>query len=231
MTILPVAYLGSVEYFARILAGGCTIDLGEHYVKRSQRNRARILTANGPMDLSVQLCRANHPGTPVRDMRIDYSKRWQHRHWVALVSAYRSSPFFDHYAGELEPFYRRRYEFLADYDLELTALLLRLLGDVPMPALAQRYVEAGPDDLDLRSRERERKAAGCARMGAANGEGGVPPGATGFAGADEKGPAFVAEPYFQLFSDRMPFVGNLSVIDLLFAEGPSAGPFLRGCLR
>lgn len=127
------------------------------------------------MDLSVQLCRANHPGTPVRDMRIDYSKRWQHRHWVALVSAYRSSPFFDHYAGELEPFYRRRYEFLADYDLELTALLLRLLGDVPMPALAQRYVEAGPDDLDLRSRERERKAAGCARMGAANGEGGVPP--------------------------------------------------------
>lgn len=108
-------------------------------------------------------------------MRIDYSKRWQHRHWVALVSAYRSSPFFDHYAGELEPFYRRRYEFLADYDLELTALLLRLLGDVPMPALAQRYVVAGPDDLDLRSRERERKAAGCGRMGAANGEGGVLP--------------------------------------------------------
>lgn len=274
MTILPVAYLGSAEYFARILAGGCTIDLGEHYVKRSQRNRACILSANGPLALSVQLRRANHPCTPVRDVRIDYSKRWQHQHWIALVSAYRASPYFDHYAGVLEPFYRRRFGFLADYDLELTAVLLRLLGDVPMPALSERYVDAGPEDLDLRERSRERGVGalrggtlpsegdagrpgpagdgpgaaagrlrdtestatrsedGCAGP-AAHGLEGFPPAipAVRAARSDGKGPVFVAEPYFQLFSDRMPFVGNLSVIDLLFEEGPSSGTFLRRCLR
>lgn len=270
MTILPVAYLGSVEYFARILAGGCTIDLGEHFVKRSQRNRAHILTANGPMTLSVQLCRANRPRTPVRDVRIDYSKRWQHQHWIALVSAYRASPYFDHYASVLGPFYRRPYPFLADYDLELTATLLRLLGEVPMPVLSERYIEAGPADLDLRDRMRERAAFGVHELGghragdasqaspvdahgmAGGGAGpaavegkrgtearpatavGTRPMQTGRGladGPDREGPAFVAEPYFQLFSDRMPFAANLSVIDLLFAEGPSAGAFLRRCLR
>ena len=46
MTILPLAYLGSVEYFARLLRGDCVVDLGEHFVKRSVRNRTRILACD-----------------------------------------------------------------------------------------------------------------------------------------------------------------------------------------
>ena len=37
-----------------------------------------------------------------------------------------------------------------------------------------------------------------------------------------EGSTFVAEPYFQVFSDRMPFVANLSILDLLLCEGPQA---------
>ena len=37
-----------------------------------------------------------------------------------------------------------------------------------------------------------------------------------------EGSTFVAEPYVQVFSDRMPFVENLSVLDLLLCEGPEA---------
>ena len=52
MTILPLAYLPSVEYFAHLLCGGCVVDLGEHFVKRSERNRARILATDGVMAVS-----------------------------------------------------------------------------------------------------------------------------------------------------------------------------------
>ncbi|MBO5686885.1 MAG: WbqC family protein, partial [Alistipes sp.] len=114
MVILPTAYMPSVEYVARLLREECVIDLGENYVKRSQRNRASILSANGVMQLTVHVENANRPRQPMRDVRIDYSKRWQHQHWVSILSAYKSSPYFDHFASELEPFYRREWRFLVD---------------------------------------------------------------------------------------------------------------------
>ena len=73
MTILPAAYLPSIEYCARWAQGQCVVDGGEHFVKRSERNRTHILTAGGVLALTVQAVRANRPRTPMRDVRIDYS--------------------------------------------------------------------------------------------------------------------------------------------------------------
>ncbi len=81
MFLLPLAYLPSVRYFACLMQGGCVVDLGEHFIKRSERNRARILAADGTMELTVHVAHANRPRQPVRDVRLDYSKRWQHQHW------------------------------------------------------------------------------------------------------------------------------------------------------
>jgi hypothetical protein len=191
MTILPLSYLPSVEYVARLLREQCVIDVGENYVKRSERNRAYILSANKVMPLTVNVVGGNRPRLPMRDVEIDYSKRWQHQHWVSIVSAYKSSPYFDHYAPYLEPFYRREWRYLVDYNRELLELLLRLLGSPMELPLSEQYVEAREGDLDLRPKHRE-------------------------------GSTFVAEPYFQNFSERMPFQPNLSVLDLLLCEGPSA---------
>lgn len=199
MTILPLAYLPSVEYVAHLLRDDCVIDLHEHFIKRSERNRARILTPGGVMELTVHVQNANRPCTPVHDLRIDYSKRWQHQHWGALVASYKASPYFDYFAPYLEPYYRQEYEFLTDYNLALLATLLRLAGIDRMPHLADCYVEASAGDLDLRPKHKE-------------------------------GPAFAAEPYVQVFSDRMPFEPNLSFADLLFAEGRNCVSVLRCCL-
>ena len=78
MTILPSVYYGTVEYWAELVQGGSdvVIDLGENYVKRSERNRTEIMTSGGIMQLSVQLVQANRPRQPMRTMKIDYSKRW-----------------------------------------------------------------------------------------------------------------------------------------------------------
>ena len=191
MVILPSAYLPSVEYIARLLREECVIDLGENYVKRSQRNRGQILSANGVMSLTVNVENANRPRQPMRDVKIDYSKRWQHQHWVSILSAYKSSPYFDHYASELEPFYRREWRYLVDYNMEYTATLLRLLGAGRELPTSESYVVASEADLDLRPKNSE-------------------------------GSVFSTQPYFQVFSDRMPFAENLSVLDLLLCEGPQA---------
>lgn len=181
----------SVEYVARLLREECVIDVGENYVKRSERNRAYILSANKVMPLTVNVVGGNRPRYPMREVEIDYSKRWQHQHWVSILSAYKSSPYFDHYAPYLEPFYRREWRYLVDYNRELLEVLLRLLGAKCELPLSEQYVEAQEGDLDLRPKHRE-------------------------------GSTFVAEPYFQNFSERMPFQPNLSVLDLLLCEGPAA---------
>ena len=191
MTILPSAYLPSIEYVARLLRENCVIDVGENYIKRSERNRASILSANGVMALTVNVENANRMRQPMRDVKIDYSKRWQHQHWVSILSAYKSSPYFDHFAHRIEPFYRKEWKYLADYNLEYTSTLLSLLGVNRELPLSQSYYEAQPDDLDLRPKHKESST-------------------------------FVAEPYFQVFSDRMPFEANLSILDLIMCEGPQA---------
>ena len=152
--ILPAASRPSIEYCARWAQGPCVVDGGEHFVKRSERNRTHILTAGGVLTLTVQAVRANRPRTPMRDVRIDYSKRWQHQHWTALVSAYKASPYFDHYAPRFEPVYTRRYEFLFDYDLRLMETIAELLG-LPMPAVSEAYLTADEGDLDLRPKRKE----------------------------------------------------------------------------
>lgn len=199
MVILPSTYLPSIEYFANLAQRGreCVVDIHEHYIKRSERNRARIMTANGVMPLSVHIESANRPRTPMHKVRIDYSKRWQHQHWVALLSAYRSSPYFEHYAPLFEPFYRRRYSSLVEYNTALTELLMKLIGIEGGLHITDAYIEAGAEDCDLRIKKRESH--------------------------------FASPRYFQLFSDRFPFEENLSVIDLLFAEGPATIDFLRRC--
>ena len=184
----------SVEYVARLLREECIIDLGENYIKRSERNRASILTANGVMQLTVHIENANRPRQKMRDVKIDYSKRWQHQHWISILSAYKSSPYFDHYASALEPFYTRKWAYLVEYNMEYTLTLLKLLG-IPSDRVrtSESYITATDSDTDTDLRPKTKNDS-----------------------------TFVAEPYFQVFSDRMEFVPNLSVLDLLLCEGPSA---------
>ena len=198
MIILPSAYFGSTEYWTAIRKGGddVIIDLGENYVKRSERNRTEIMTSGGVMQLSVQLAHANKPRQPMRTMKIDYSKRWQHQHLVAMESAYRSSPYYDYYAERFAKLDNREWKYLVDLNyatLEAVCSILKM----PIPRISESYIIASEHDTDLRDKKR--------------------------------GSTFVAEPYVQVFSDRLPFEPHMSIFDLIMCEGPEANGVLAAC--
>ncbi len=195
MIILPSTYLPSVEHFVHIVQGDYIIDLGENFVKRSERNRANIMTANGLMQLTVNIRNANRPRTPMCRIEIDYSKRWQHQHWMAIISAYKSSPFFDHYADYLEPIFGEEYSSLSELNSAIMQLILKLLGIRRELNISQEYVVCAEGDCDLRPK------------GARSG--------------------IELEEYIQVFADRQPFAENLSIIDLIFNEGPNALTILQ----
>ena len=145
MNILSLTYLGNVQWFARLFEGA-VIDVGEHYVKQSWRNRCEIASAGGRLSLTVNVM-AGAQRLPVREVRIDYSKRWQHRHVEALRSAYGRAPFFEHYWPVLEPVLRRSPTFLYDLDRELLETLLGLMKSDFVPVFSESYVEAPGNDF------------------------------------------------------------------------------------
>ena len=198
MIILPSAYFGSTEYWTALIKGGSdvVIDLGENYVKRSERNRTEIMTSGGVMQLSVQLQHANRPRQAMRSMQIDYSKRWQHQHLIAMESAYRNSPYYDYYADRFRHLYDREWRWLVDLNMATLEAVCSILK-IAQPKVSEQYIVATAEDIDLRDKKR--------------------------------GSTFVAEPYIQVFDDRLPFAPNISIYDLLMCEGPATIGVIGKC--
>jgi hypothetical protein len=94
--LLPVAPFAPVPYYLLALgADSVLVDVHEHFVKQTLRSRYTILSANGPLTLSIPLHRSNHMA--VADVRLDFTRKWQRGHLRALDSAYMRSPFYEHY--------------------------------------------------------------------------------------------------------------------------------------
>ena len=121
---MSTAYLPPAEYFAKIAsASEAFIEKEENYLKQTYRNRCYILAAAGPQALTVPVYLGSFHKTPVKDIRIDYSKRWQKVHLGAITTAYGSSPYFIYYFDTIERIIMKNHEFLLDLNMELLASL------------------------------------------------------------------------------------------------------------
>jgi hypothetical protein len=191
-------YLPSVAYFAALVhtqATGIVLERHEHYVKQTYRNRCHVNTSQGIASLTVPLT-SKHNKTLVTDLRIDYSQKWLNNHWRTIVSAYKNAPFFEYYSDELEKVLFEKYEFLYDLNIELLSMCLKWLRwGIPITETLSYEKAAGPDIIDYRSVINLKK----------------PENLIGF---------YRSAPYTQVFGNT--FAENLSLIDLIFCEGPSA---------
>lgn len=104
------------------------------------------------MQLSVQLRHANRPRQAITSMQVDYSKRWQHQHLVAIESAYRSSPYFDYYADRFLPLFERRWERLVDLNMAIMEQCATVLK-VAKPRVSESYIVATEADRDMRIKD------------------------------------------------------------------------------
>ena len=126
--VLPTTYLGSVEWYRQFWANpsAVQIEVMESFPKQTYRNRCTITTPDGPLTLSVPVKRADSKQL-TRDVEISYQQKWQHQHWIALVSAYKRTPYFDYYADFFRPFYEKETKFLIDLNEGLHDVIVRLL--------------------------------------------------------------------------------------------------------
>jgi hypothetical protein len=199
--ISPFSLVPPVGLFVAMARGHKVyFDGGENYVKQTIRNRYHILSANGVQTMTINVVGQNGQKVPATDILIDYDEPWIRLHKRALESSYRSSPFFDHYYAKVIALFEKRHSTFGAFFGESLKLWLRLLKFEPEFSIEEKYIELD-SDFDLRS---------------------------GIKSPKQFPPDFQSKKYLQVFSDRFDFQSNLSILDLLFNEGPGALSVLKG---
>jgi hypothetical protein len=189
--LLSTAYLPPVEYISIIAKhSSVQIEAYEHFVKQTYRNRAVILSANGPLPLIIPLKKGKNNNQLITEVEIDYSVNWQTAHWRSIASAYGGSAYFEHYADYINPYYTKRYQFLFELNTDLLKQLLKLFKLNSELILSNKFIQVNTLDNDFRYS--------------------INPKVPG---------VYSAKPYRQVFSEKFGYVPNMSSLDILLCMG------------
>ena len=183
---------------AIVAADTIVFEVQDNYQKQTYRNRAYIAHTNGRLLLNVPVKHSRGGDRQkTRDVIPEDSFPWQSQHWKSLQTAYRTSPFFEYYEDDLRPLFTRPVEKLLDHNLNIFTLLCDLLG-IRKPVELTTSFELSPSIPDFR-----------------------------YLVAAKKEKDFDFPPYTQVLEAHHGYLPNLSVLDLLFNEGPNALHYLE----
>ena len=197
--LIESQYIGTCSYWKLLLnAPEICFDKQEHYVKRSYRNRAHILSANDVLRLSIPLESGKNQHSAMKDVRISYKEDWQSLHWQSLISCYSRSPFFEFYEDRIKPFYIKKYDYLLEFNLDYFNVISSILKrNITVHELDRYYKSEEYHGNDFRNFILPRNA----RI------------------------EYFPE-YTQVFNDRMEFKPELCVLDLIFNTGNQSATYL-----
>ena len=168
-------------------------ELHEHFEKMSYRNRYYIAGGNGLMKMSIPIQGGREHKSVMEHTTIADTDNWRQKHWRTLVSAYSNAPYFEFYADSLEKIFTDQHENLTAFNLQTIHWLKQQIDISFSEERTSFYQKEYRDALfDLRR---------------------MKPGLEDCTICD-------FPPYYQVFQERNGFIPNLSLLDLLFAEGP-----------
>ncbi len=200
--LIDLQFLPSIEYFIALRTyNNVLFDQHEYFVKQTYRNRCHILGANGIVRLIVPVTKGSQR-ISMQHVEIDYAHRWLNPLWRSILSAYGKSPFFEFYSDEIRQILYNKPQHLLSLNSQLLSFCLKCLGMDNELSFSKKYLNPKESSIvDVRSLIHPKVHY-------------------------EANQLYTPFNYSQIFGNK--FVSNLSIIDLLFCEGPNAVEMLKG---
>ena len=187
-------YFPNIHQFTQIIkANNILFEASDNYQKQTFRNRTYIYGANGKLGLFVPVIHTHNNRELFKDVKISYDSNWMDLHLKSLQSAYRSSPYFEYFEDNFVKLYSEKEKFLVDFNIKCIQLISNLLDLNLNYKISNDYVEKTNDIIDLRGLSNARK---------------------------EK--KIDTPKYIQVFESKHGYLNNLSIVDLVFSEGPNS---------
>jgi len=195
---LPIAYWGPIQYFTKfLLYDKIFIEQYETYSKQTYRNRCNIYGPNGVQSLNVPVIKGSSKNILTKDITISYDMNWKINHLRSLESAYNSSPFYEFYIDDILQLYKKKYDTLIDFNLDILRLCfewLQIDDDINLTTDFNLVVQGDDYRQNMHPKENRNEFDGL----------------------------FKQANYIQGFEQRSGFIPNLSILDLIFNTGPEA---------
>jgi len=195
--IYPTSFPNIAHFWAIVNSDSVYFEVCDNYQKQSFRNRAEIYGANGKLALTVPVSYSQKNRQLYKDVRIANEEKWQIQHLKSLQSAYSMSPFFEYYIDDLMPLFETHFDYILDFNLKCFDILSDSLQLNLSPKHTSVFEKDTTDKTDFRTLVRR----------------------------NFKVESF--QPYTQVFTEKHGFIPNLSILDLLFNEGPNTELYLK----
>lgn len=195
--IYPTYFPNIAHFWTVVNADSVYFEVCDNYQKQSFRNRTEIYAANGKLALTVPVSYSQKNRQLYKDVKIANEEPWQIQHLKSLQSAYSMSPFFEYYIDELMPLFEKEFNYILDLNLKCFEVLLNSLQLDLSPVHTTTFEKEPVNKTDFRHL------------------------------AQRKFEAPTLQPYTQVFTEKHGFIPNLSILDVLFNEGPNTELYLK----
>lgn len=179
------------------------IEKHETYPKQTLRNRYYIATSQGIQCLSIPVIKTQGNNTPIDKIIISSATDFKRNHFRAINTAYKSAPFFDYY---IDFFYECLYykeDLLIEYNTFILKKICQILSINKDINFTTEFKKKLLSQIDLRQNISNKNAVG------------------------EYSNIHDIGCYYQIFEDKIGFIKNLSILDLIFHEGPNAKNIIK----
>lgn len=196
-TLLPIFYLPPVSWFAEFLKDENEILLEQHENFPKQTYRSRCNIYGANGKLALILPIHHNGKREIKDLELSYAEDWQKLHWKSIKISYQSSPYFEYYEDKLKQIFSVQPTSLIEFNLNALKIILQILKVEKDFSLTTKF-EKIPDAVDLRERFSAKKES-----------------------------EYHLPEYYQTFSDKLGFIKDLSILDVVCNIGPESATYIK----